>query len=194
MRTESTMNCGNDLLVNFPTSRRQGQIFTVESTPSISTSEEQTNIPLSPSPPVKKKVKFSEVADMTHVDFPSSSELRQRWYTADDKTRFKRILARDVRRMISIVSSTPGECLSTEVLEACVGIEIFLSRDLAQRTREKRARHMIGVLNESGRQGRSERIDDERLSRVSEKTSRWARDRAFELAVGYWELFREMAE
>jgi len=96
--------------------------------------------------------------------------------------------------MISIVSSTPGECLSTEVLEACVGIEIFLSRDLAQRTREKRARHMIGVLNESGRQGRSERIDDERLSRVSEKTSRWARDRAFELAVGYWELFREMEE
>mmetsp|Transcript_31664 Transcript_31664/g.66261 ORF Transcript_31664/g.66261 Transcript_31664/m.66261 type:complete len:191 (-) Transcript_31664:193-765(-) len=190
MTPESTMNCGNDLLVDFPTSRRQGQIFTVESTPSTSTSKEQSTPPF----PSFKKVRFSEVADMTHVDFPSSSELRQRWYTADDKTRFKRILARDVRRMISIVSSTPGECLSTEVLEACVGIEIFLSRDLAQRTREKRARHMIGVLNESGRQRRSERSDDERLSRISEKTSRWARDRAFELAVGYWELFQEMKE
>lgn len=96
--------------------------------------------------------------------------------------------------MISIISSTPGECLSTEVLEACVGIEVFLSQDLAQRTREKRSRHMMGVLNELVRQRRSARSDDERLSRVSERSSRWARDRAFDLAVGYWELFREMEE
>ncbi|KAL7464657.1 hypothetical protein ACHAXS_009504 [Conticribra weissflogii] len=188
------MNSGSHLIVDFPSSRREDRTFAVESTLTFSLSDVQTATQLPPSLPTKKTVHFLEVADMAHVDIPSSSEMHQRWYNAYDMIQFRRILAGDVRRMISIVSLCPGECLSKEILEACIGIEVFLSQDLTQRTREKRARHTMGVLNECGRQRRCEMKDSNMLSMVSKSSSKWSRDRAFKLAVGYWELFREMDE
>ncbi len=52
----------------------------------------------------------------------------------------------------------------------------------------------MGVLNECERQRRCERKDNNMLRMVSKSSSGWSRDRAFELAVRYWELFWEMDE
>ncbi|KAL7466162.1 hypothetical protein ACHAXS_009885 [Conticribra weissflogii] len=185
-------NNGNDLLVDFPTTRRPSQAFHYESDENATQVNDSLSSPtLRPTRPARKQVHFSDVNELAHIAVPSPTEYHRRWYNAGDKNNFKRALARDVRKVTSLIRSSSFENVRAEVLVACVGIELFLSPDLARRTVDKRTRHLNGVLDEFARQERQGLMDDRRLGHLSERSSRWSRERAHELALGYWELIND---
>lgn len=108
-----------------------------------------------------------------------------------DKRRFKKDLMKDTRKMTSILASTDGDSITAADLNACVGIELFLSAGLAIRSKEKRIMHSNAILGEHFRQREMGVQDDVRLAKVSKLSSKWSRERAHGLAVGYWEILDE---
>lgn len=86
------------------------------------------------------------------------------------------------------VLSTPSDKISASDLSACVGLEVFLSPGLAKRARDKRAIHTKAISEEQFRQIEVNIWDDDRLSRISERSSRWSRERSHGIALGYWEI------
>ncbi len=128
---------------------------------------------------------------MKNIDKPSLEEFDVRWYQKKDKKRFKKAIMQDTKRMAEILASASGEEISSDVLTSCVGIELFLSPGLARRAKEKRMLHSHIILEEISRQEELNIEDDKRIRKLSERSSKWSRERAHDLAVGYWEIFDE---
>ena len=174
-------NAGENLLVDFPSRSRASKKLVSSGLKSSGLSSETAKR--------SRGVHFSTHNQLVNIPIPSSEENKARWHSSKSKKKFKKVLINDVRRMAEVLSSTSSDDdISTCDLNACVGIEIFLSHGLANLAREKRKMHTNSILNEQSRQQKINIRDDDRLSRVSERSSRWSRDRSHDLAVGYWEI------
>ena len=83
------------------------------------------------------------------------------------------------------INNTPAEAIVPEQLYECVGIEVFVTQGLARRVAEKKRAHVNAILSEQIVQEQQGVSDLKKLSGVSEKSSRWTKERAQKLAVGY---------
>ena len=108
-------------------------------------------------------VSFSQVSSLYIFPRTKKENSQEIWYTKDDNIIFKQDFLRDVRRISSVLATTSPDMLNLEVLQECVGIEVFL----VQAT--KRA-HIMAVVN-----GQHECSSPHELSLISEKSSRVAR-------------------
>ena len=69
--------------------------------------------------------------------------------------------------------STPPESLTQEHILQCVGMEDLLSQELFQATHDRRRAHINAVLS-----AQRACFEPSMIARVSERTSKWARERA----------------
>ena len=112
---------------------------------------------------------FSQVSSLYVFPRTRKENFREIWYTKDDNDIFKQDFVRDVRRISSVLAyTTSRDMLNQEVLQECVGIEVFLLQEQRLVQAKKRA-HIMAVVN--GQHGSS----PQELAFISEKSSRSAR-------------------
>ena len=115
-------------------------------------------------------VSFSQVLSLYAFPRTRKENFQDIWYTNDDKIIFKQDFVRDVRRISSVLANTTSQdMLNQEVLQECVGIEVFLLQEQRLVQAKKRA-HIMAVVN-----GQHECSSPQELAFISEKSSRWAR-------------------
>mmetsp|Transcript_22966 Transcript_22966/g.48120 ORF Transcript_22966/g.48120 Transcript_22966/m.48120 type:complete len:165 (+) Transcript_22966:98-592(+) len=131
-----------------------------------------------------RRVHFSDKSEMIILDPVQREEEHLVLYTKEEMASFRRQLVYDVRTVLRALNSG----VSDVILGNCVGIETFLSPELARRVIQVRNSHVKAVMDEQRHQRGLGFRSSERLKAVAEAGSRWSRDRAHELAVGYFEL------
>ena len=137
-----------------------------------------------------RSVTFSPICDVAYVakeDNPS-----KKWYSSKDKKYFRRALLRDGKQLSVMVEDLPAEAVLTpDQLLECLGIEIFVTRGLAEHVMQMRHAHIATVLSEHARQEHQGVCNVKRLSSVSKVTSRFLKERAKKLATGYSKILDE---
>jgi hypothetical protein len=160
----STIIQSKQLIVDFPSSRRSGNIGQSSS----------------------KKVRFASHCEGRYIDYPSEKEISKGWYSAADFAKFKQRIARDaVKCSMVVLSIRQGRYNDLDptdfFLTHCVGLDHLISRDVAKRyeaVKEARKEHSRTVLEEQERL-RFLNVDSiENLARVSEASSNISRKRA----------------
>lgn len=92
---------------------------------------------------------------------------------------------RDAQSMMQLLSTTPAENVTEDDLYGSIGLELFLNRDLARRANERKRAHVKAIIS-------AQRIyDKDQLAYLSTTSSRWARNRAATLALGYSNFSQE---
>ena len=116
-------------------------------------------------------VSFSQVSSLCVFPRTRKENFQDIWYTKDDNVIFKQDFVRDVRRISRVLANTTSQdmMLNQEVLQECVGIEVFLRQEQRLVQAKKRA-HIMAVVN-----GQHECSSPQELAFISEKNSRWAR-------------------
>ena len=90
---------------------------------------------------------FSQVSSLYVFPRTRKENFREIWYTKDDNDIFKQDFVRDVRRISSVLAyTTSRDMLNQEVLQECVGIEVFLLQEQRLVHAKKRA-HIMAVVN-----------------------------------------------
>mmetsp|Transcript_25906 Transcript_25906/g.52684 ORF Transcript_25906/g.52684 Transcript_25906/m.52684 type:complete len:192 (+) Transcript_25906:157-732(+) len=187
------MNIEGNLIVDFPSSREIGQIIHLDSNSDLSATSMASSSTPSSSPTSSTKgsirVRFADRIDIQIADRPSCDELLDRWYSPSDKHKFRKALQRTARKLATILASKVEEDkeMSVDELIECVGMEAFLSKGFARLMHEKRKKHSFSVLGEYCHQQQLGVRDDDHLAKVSKLSSKWSRERARNVAVGYWE-------
>lgn len=125
-------------------------------------------------------VAFSRYSQMALI--PKDKLMSKKWYSSQDRYCFRQDMNEAVRRLSR---EAMDDKLSQSNVHECVGIEVFLNKDLARRIMEARCSHIKAVLSEQSRQKRQGICDAEKLAAVSTKTS-WTQERARNLAIDYW--------
>ena len=126
---------------------------------------------------VVKSVSFSPTSKMTLFPCKSKAELKSTWYSEEDKTQFKRLLAQkaaEVARMLD--DETPDHLVTEEDMCETVGMENYLSPRLCQIVRLQRKRHAQTLVYAQGQ------CDPALLARVSEQSSLRSREQALQRA------------
>lgn len=133
-----------------------------------------------------RTVTFSRFSQLSLIAIEEG--LISNWYSADEQRNFRKELIKDVQRVSMLVnmSTTHSGVVTRELLHECIGVEDFVVPNQAQRVAERRRAHIATVLAEQANGG-----DIERLSQVSETSSKWAQDKAQKLALTYHVLLNE---
>ena len=92
------------------------------------------------------------------------------------------------KRASKEINNTSLGSITPDQLLACVGIELFVTRDMAMSVSEAKRVHARAVLSEQRRQAQEGVRDPQKLARASEKFSSWSKERAQKLAAGYSKL------
>ncbi len=137
-------------------------------------------MPSASSRPVVTFSQYSQVASIPtdHVD------LKAKWYSEDDHD-FQQTMIRDARQMASELRTTPPTSITSEQLCNCVGIDLFLQDGLAMQVLSMKRSHTHEVLREQQLQRQRGISDVDKLAHVSQNSSEWMRERAYNLAVAY---------
>ena len=142
------------------------------------------------SSPKRCLVSFSEMTQVVTVEPPAPPDAENIWHSKQDKALFKRALVNDVRRISSRLSDTPRDSVPQDELYECLGLECLLSPELLARSVEGRRLHTDAILSEQAHQrvfaNDDEEDDGSYLSYMSAVSSKPTRERAHQLAVGYW--------
>ncbi len=93
-------------------------------------------------------------------------------------------------RMFEFAPAEGGGVLQEHLYE-CVGIEALVTRGLTMQMMERKREHVDSMLSEQSLQRQRGVQDPDRLSKVSEASSRWTKERAHKLASGYIELLSD---
>eukprot|EP00578_Thalassiosira_sp_NH16_P000262 CAMPEP_0181135986 /NCGR_PEP_ID=MMETSP1071-20121207/32946_1 /TAXON_ID=35127 /ORGANISM="Thalassiosira sp., Strain NH16" /LENGTH=128 /DNA_ID=CAMNT_0023222673 /DNA_START=87 /DNA_END=473 /DNA_ORIENTATION=+ len=123
---------------------------------------------------------------MVIIERSSSDELRNRWYSKDERATFAIQLKRDVRAALRKLDATPMDSFREQDFYDCVGIELFLSREILKSTPQRRYNHVLSILRAQSRQGLSHACNDEELSLISKQSSEWISTRCQNFAAMYW--------
>ena len=125
----------------------------------------------------RPRVSFSQISELA---LTPRDKLESKWYTEEDCRTFNQALLNDIHRLRNVLAAaTPDDTIAENDLYECVGIEIYLSSSLLRLAEAKKREHADAVLVEH----RSRRENDDYLSQVSKNSSRWARQRAHQLAT-----------
>ena len=134
-------------------------------------------------------VTFSQYSELALIPKDDNKTSSQKWHSSQEYQNFRRALIEDARRVSSRddvrVPSSSVRYQHHNVADQ-VGIEVFLSRGLAQHVQETRRAHIHAVLREQHLQRQRGVCNVERLARSSMKTSKMTSERARILAIGYW--------
>ena len=139
--------------------------------------------------PSKKTVRFSRMSHMrTFKPIKNESEIKS--YTKNDYKHFNLDRSRDIvqcSKMIALKMSS-GEKLTEDDVCLCTGLETMLSPDLPRRARKimkARESHVQAVLSaqERAHQVITDEYIEVAIARVSERSSRVAVARAYNIAV-----------
>ena len=141
-----------------------------------------------PTPTRPRGVTFSPFSTLAFIP---KDEADSKWYSRQEKHRFRLVLIRDARRMARTFKAAPADGILPEQLYECVGIEVLVTQGLARHAAEKKRKHVDAVLSEQSLQKQHGACDLERLSGVSKTTSSWTTERARKLATGYCELLND---
>lgn len=130
-----------------------------------------------------RAVSFKPVIDIAIIpqDFTKS-------FSQEDFDAFKRERSVAVHVLRRKLASTPAKELGNAFLLHCIGLERFLSPDVMMATMTAREDHIDAILDEQRAQVLTGTNDAERLASVSMRSSRWARNRAEQIALGYFRL------
>jgi hypothetical protein len=159
----------SDLIVDFPTHRRIKQ--------------------QSPG----KSVRFSTTSELRFFRKPTASENKMKSYTENDYKYFKRVRAMDVIDLSAMLArkQEAGEDLDTEEKCSCIGLELFLSPDVARRFRDiqcTRELHVATVLEEQERQLEKNFFSPSLIARKSRQSSHTAVKNAITLAAAAFDV------
>ena len=132
-------------------------------------------------------VRFSEICQISWIDHPSPDESNTKWFDEEDNLYFRRELRNDIM-IVRMLAMDPSRGIAQVDIFKCVGIEPFLSRASAMRMLIKRREHIEAIIAEQTRQRDIGTTNVDQLSLVSKKSSRWAQERACELAGKYWSI------
>ena len=141
-----------------------------------------------PTPTRPRAVTFSQFSELVFIP---NDKAESKWYSTQEKHRFRQALIRDARRMSRTFDAAPADGILPKNLYECVGIEVLVSQGLARYVAEKKRQHVDAVLSEQRLQKKQGVCDLEMLSRVSKTRSRWTKERARKLATGYCELLND---
>jgi hypothetical protein len=130
----------------------------------------------------KKQVCFAETKTTHTLKYRTSQQNAKTWYSEKDKVLFKSVLHRDVRSFQHLLATTPMEELSQEALYECIGLEGLLSIELMYYVKSKRRDHVRSIIK------RQEMLSDEQLALSSVRSSFASRERAQQLAAGYFAI------
>lgn len=134
-----------------------------------------------------RAVTFSQYSSLALI---SKDDMKSKWYSAEEKQEIRQALIRDVRHMSKELDCT--DAIGAEQLYQCVvGIENCMTHGLARHVAKKRREHTDAILAEQCLQAETGVCDPEKLSSISKKQSRWSRNRAHKLALGYGALLHE---
>lgn len=138
-----------------------------------------------------KSVRFSSTPiSVNHIPCPTQEQLDCQWTSPQDQRNFLRDIGSQVQSARRIFATKPPTEITTDDIRLCVGIESFMTQELALTTMRKRREHTRAVFEEQARQqgvlGRHGGGED--LRRVSEIHSRWSRERARMVAAGYVQM------
>jgi hypothetical protein len=159
----------NDLIVNFVERDRLADSYS-------SSNGEETRMD------VKKQVRFGEDITTYHFQYPDEYEISRRWISTDEKSLFSQEVARDVRILRCLLSSTPMENVDEETLYECLGLECHLSNEVMQLIKERRKRHPRLIVQ------MQHKLDQDQLAAYSISRSLESRERAQKLASGYFTI------
>ena len=135
-------------------------------------------------------VTFSEFSELVFI--PCDHEKSAKWYSSEDKYRFRQTLIDNVRQLKKEINAlSHGEIMTQEQLCKCVGIEMFLTKEASRYAEQAKRTHIDAVLLEQRRQKQIGICDRTRLSTISQKGSGWTNERARKLAAGYAALSME---
>jgi hypothetical protein len=147
------------------------------------------------SPKVKRSVRFVDQVDGIYIEYPTPDENMKRWYTEEDRKRFRRQMGRDAAACSFIVfgGKLTGECQgkmemlrSQDIITCCVGLEHLISKNVVQRSaviKTLRKDHASRVVKEQARliRCRNESIQD-RLAFISTTSSSKSQKKAYNVA------------
>jgi hypothetical protein len=126
----------------------------------------------------KPQVRISKLSQLVMIPF---DDAKTKWYTEEEMRLFNEARLSDSIRVADILWDETQ--ISKDFLYKCVGIENFLSPCTLRRVVQKRRAHSELVLLAQRIHQGDNRI--EKLSDTSEKSSRWACERAARTAAGY---------
>ena len=200
-----------DLIVDFPSEatrlsklHRRTQEIMIFPTPSptvpITTPTNKTpTIPKRKTPQLTRLVRFCETSTMIIIERASQSELARRWYSHAERAEFKLRLRADVLAALYKLESASATAITTapnpiifpsiDDIYECVGIELFLSRDIFAATPRRRFDHVRYVLEAQSRHNmrlHSFSNAGEELERISKQSSEWICTRCHTIAAMYW--------
>ena len=127
----------------------------------------------------QKKVTFVNDIEMAIIP---QDDAAAKAYSEDDIRHFKQALLLDVLRLRHEFASAPTQNISQELHCRCRGLEHLISQDALMNITAARRAHVVAVLEEERNQDQRNTLDEDKLSRVSMGSSRWARVRAEQLA------------
>ncbi|KAL7461105.1 hypothetical protein ACHAXS_001538 [Conticribra weissflogii] len=141
-----------------------------------------------------RKVRFSAETETIFFDHDDDDDLRLRWCTHEDDLKFRRQWIRDVGILVRVMrlSSSANANFATSAWKF-IGLESFASPALARFVAEYKRQHIDAVLTEQNQRRQhalhvTNNTDEEvevALALISKQSSKWARNRAYQVAVEY---------
>ena len=135
-------------------------------------------------------VRFAETSELTFTKGATQEEKEIRWYSKEEQAYFEDQFETDTCETSQKLATTPMPLIGQDDLYACVGIEMFLSRDEYMQTGERRRIHVRTILAAQERQRMLDIRNEEQLSLLSEQSSEWTVSRSRNLAAMYWDILK----
>ncbi len=167
-----------DLIVDFPDRNRNRNRRQLSGSGTRSRSEMTATTTTTK----KLEVSFCENTVTYCFQYPSSEEVSKRWYCRRDKRVFMQEMARDVRSIRYLLSTTPMEAVENEALYGCVGLEAHLSSEVTRFLKDKKRGHARSIVE------MQHFLNEEQLAACAMSHSSQSRESAQKLASGYLEI------
>ena len=149
----------------------------------LTTAKDMTEQLIVDFPPQRRprSVRFAEETSVPiTTERPTDDEINHRWYSEKEQGCMNFRFRQQVDAMRRKINATPASRLDPEDFYECVGMEKYLSPKVFERVVLCRQVHVRAIL------AASVNGDDEQLSMLSERTSKWSVTRSRDFAVKYW--------
>jgi hypothetical protein len=128
----------------------------------------------------RPQVQISQFSQLFMIPY---DDTESKWYTQEEMSRFKESRLSDIHTLRDLLRDATPALISEETLCECVGMENFLSSFTAHLVIQKRRAHSEAILSMQRNYQGDHKI--EMLAKTSQKSSRWARKRAANMALGF---------
>ena len=124
-----------------------------------------------------------QISRFSQLFFIPYDDAASKWYTQEEEHNFKQARLSDIRTLRDLLRDATPALISEEILCECVGMENILSSCTALLVIQKKRAHSEAILSVQRNYKGDHMI--EMLATTSQKSSRWARKRAANMALGF---------